>query len=52
MNVTETVFNKYDMKINIGKTEAIACRTKSGKKRLNFKIGNEKIMKISEFCIL
>ena len=34
LNVTETVFNNYNMKINIGKTKVIACRTKSGKKRL------------------
>ena len=30
----------------------IACRTKSGMKRLNIKIGNENIGKISEFCYL
>ena len=25
LNVTETVFNDYNMKINIGKTKVIAC---------------------------
>ena len=40
------------MKINIGKIRVIACRTKSGKKQLNIKIGNEKIGGISEFCYL
>ena len=52
LNVTETIFNKYNMKINIGKTKAIACRTKSGKKRLNIEIGDAIIRKISEFCYL
>ena len=51
LNLMETVFNNY-MKINIGKTKAIACRTKSGKKRLNIKIGNEKVGEISEFCYI
>ena len=37
------------MKINIGKTEVITCRTKPGKKRLNIKIGNEKIREIDEY---
>ena len=40
------------MKIKIGKIKSIACRTKSGKKRLDVQIGNEKIEKISEFCYL
>ena len=31
LNLTETVFNNNNMKINIGKSKAIACRTKSGK---------------------
>ena len=52
LNVTETDFNNYNMKINIGKTKAIACRTKSGNKRLNIKIGNENEGEISEFCYL
>ena len=52
LNVTETVFNNYNMKINIGKTKVIACRTKSGKKRSNIQIGNEKLGEISEFCYL
>ena len=52
LNVTETVFNNYNMKINIGKTNVIACRTRSGKKRLNIKIGNGNIGEISEFCYL
>ena len=34
LNVTETDFNNYNMKINIGKTKMIKCRTKSGKERL------------------
>ena len=33
LNVTETVFNHFNMKINIGKIKVILCRTKSGKKR-------------------
>ena len=52
LNVTETVFNSYNMKINIGKTEVVACRTKSRKKRLNIQIDNEKIGEISEFFYL
>ena len=32
LNVTETVFNNYNMKINIVKMKMIGCRTKSGKK--------------------
>ena len=40
------------MKINIGKTIMIACGTISGKKRLNFQTGNEKLGEISEFCYL
>ena len=50
LNVTETVFIKYNQKKNIRKTKAIACRTKPGKKRLNIKIGNEKIGEINEYC--
>ena len=50
LNVTGTVLNNYNMKINIRKTKVIACKTKSGKKRLNIKIGNEKIEEISDFC--
>ena len=38
------------MKINIGKTKVVASRTKPGKKRLNIKIGNEKIGGIGKFC--
>ena len=34
LNITEIVFNNYNMKINIGKPKVIACGTKSGKKRL------------------
>ena len=52
LNVTETVFNNYNMKINIKKTKVIVCRSKLRKKRLNIKIGNEKIAEISEFCYL
>ena len=52
LNVTETVFNNYNMKINIRKTKLVACKTKSGKKRLNIKIDKEKIGDISEFCYL
>ena len=40
------------MKINMGKTEAIACRTKSGKKCLNIKIGNGDIGEVSVICYL
>ena len=29
LNVMETVFNNYNMKINMGKTKVIVCRTKS-----------------------
>ena len=32
LNVTETVFNNYNIQINIGKTNVNACRTISGKK--------------------
>ena len=35
LNVTETVFNDYNMKINIRITEVIARKMKSGKNRLN-----------------
>ena len=35
LNVTEKFLNTYNMKINIGKTKVIACRTKLEKKRLN-----------------
>ena len=52
MNVTEAVINKNNIKINIGKTELIACRTTAGTKRLNVQIGNGKIGEISEFCYL
>ena len=52
LNVTETVFNNCNMKINIGKTKVIACRTKSGKNRLKVQISIEKIKEISEFCYL
>ena len=52
LNVTKTVFNNYNMKINIEKTAVIACRTKSGKKRLEIKMSNEKVGNISEFCYL
>ena len=52
LNIKETVYNNYNMKINIGKIKAIACRTKSEKKRLYNKVGNEKIGKISELCYL
>ena len=52
LNVTKTVFNNYNIKINIGKTKSIACSTKSGNKRFNIKIGNGKIGKISELCYL
>ena len=38
--------------MNIGKIKVIACRTKSGKKRLNIKIGIQKTGEISEFCYL
>ena len=48
LNVTKAVLNNYNMKVNRGKTKAIACR----KKRLNIKTGNEKIGKINEFCYL
>ena len=34
------------------KTKVIACGTKSGKKRLNIKIGNTNIREIGEFCYL
>ena len=34
------------------KSKVIVCSTKLGKKRLNIKIGNEKIEEISEFCYL
>ena len=50
--VTEAVFNNCNMKINIGKTKLIACRTKSGKKRLKIETGNEQIAEIDEFCYL
>ena len=40
------------MKINIGKTKVVASRTKAGNKRLNIKIGNEKIEEIGKFCYL
>ena len=52
MNVTETLFNNYNIKINVGKIKVITSSTNSGKKRLNIKIGNEKIREISEFCYL
>ena len=52
LNLTETVFNKYNMKINIVKTKATACRTNSEKKGLNIKIGNERIREIDEFHYL
>ena len=52
LNATKTVFNNYNMEINIRKIKVIACRTQFGKKRFNIKIGNEKIGKISEFCYL
>ena len=50
--VAETVFNNQDMKNNIGKTKAEACRAKSGKKPLKIKIGYEKIREISKFGYL
>ena len=40
------------MKINIGKTTVMACRTKSAKKRLNIKIDNGEIGESNEFCYL
>ena len=40
------------MKIKIGKTKVIACRIKSGKKRFNVQIDNQKIGEISDFCYL
>ena len=40
------------MKIKIRKIKVIACRTISGKKRLNVQIGNERIGEISEFRYL
>ena len=52
LNVMKTVVNNYNMKINIGKTKAIVCRTKLEKKRLRIKISNKKIENISEFCLL
>ena len=52
LNVSEIVFNNNNMKINIGITKMIACRTKSGKKRLKVKKGNGKMKEISEFCYL
>ena len=48
LNVTETVFNNY--KMNMGKTKLIACKTKSGTKRLNIQIGNENIREIGVLC--
>ena len=51
-NVTDSVFIKYNVKMNIGNIEIIPCRTKSDKKRLNIKIGNGKIGEISEFRYL
>ena len=48
LNVMESVLNNFNMKINIGKTKVIACRTKSRKKRLNVQIGNEKMEEISQ----
>ena len=47
-----TVFKKYNTKISIGKTKAIAYRIKSRKKCSNIKISNENIGEISEFCYL
>ena len=38
LNVTETIFNNYNMKIDTGKTKVIACRTKSAKKLFDIKI--------------
>ena len=35
LNATEALFNNYNTKVNIEKTKVIACRTKSGKKRMN-----------------
>ena len=32
LNVRATVFNNYNMRMNIEKTKVIACRTKSGNK--------------------
>ena len=52
LNVSKTVSNNYNTKINIGKTKVIECLTKSGKKGLNNKIDNEMIEEISEFCYL
>ena len=52
LNVMETFFNNYNMKINKGKNKTIAWRKKSGKKHLNIKIGNKNIGEISEFCYL
>ena len=34
LNVTETILNNHNIKINMGKTKVIACRTKSGKKAI------------------
>ena len=50
--INEIKETNYNMKINIEKTKAVACKTKSGKKRLNIKIDNEKIEEISEFFYL
>ena len=51
MNVTEAVIKKNYIKINIGTTEVIVFRTKSGTKRLNVQIANGKIGgEVSEFC--
>ena len=52
LNVTEKVFNNYKMGINIKKSNVIACRADSGKKRLNVQVGNENIGEISKFCYL
>ena len=50
LNSTETVFIKYNVKMNITKTKVFVSRIKPGKKCIYIKIGNEKIGKIKEFC--
>ena len=50
LNLTKTVFNNCNMKSDMGKNNAIACRTKSGKRQLNVKIVIKNIGAIREFC--
>ena len=52
LNVTQTVFNNYNMKIDIEETKVIVRRTKSGKKWLDLQISSGKIGEISSFCYL